>query len=86
MDMATSLLAMLGLVLAIVNFEVDVFEDYFQWDEDQNEYLPAMKTGRFLSRRSYIMRWSIFISSAVAIVTHFARHMFRIAWGTKYVN
>lgn len=85
-DNVTTIFAILGLLLAIVNFELDVNcigqaeECYDLVDPDAG----AMESHRFNGSYNYIIRWVIFGTSLSALGTLMVRQHYKSKWFSSF--
>ena len=81
-DFISTILAMIGLGIAVANWEVDAQMDYNKLDP--TKYPKAMDDPRNLKVSTNIIRIIILTTTILAIISLVIRHYYKILWLNKY--
>lgn len=84
LDFLTTVLSMVGLVLAILNFEHDVKNNSEPIDKEA--YPDPMSHPRNTDYKSCIFRMIIALTSAVSLVCLYMRHLYQLKWMNKFLS
>ena len=93
MDFLSTIFALIGLVLGIVNYELDLrnkeidgFNNRELIKEIEDGKKSAMNMPRFTDKYTVDMRWSIFATSMLSLLCLINRHILKINWINLYFN
>ena len=86
--MLTTVFAIFGLSIGIINYEVDVYRfevmSFFTENFHDDLTLKAMNSDRFLAWHTPVLRWVIFISTLMALACLIMRHYYKIQWLNQF--
>lgn len=85
-DLYATMFAIVGLIVMIVNYEIDVWffgiQTFEEPDGDMRE--KAMTCDRYLSIHTSFFRWVIALTSMAALACLLIRHHYKIQWLNKF--
>ena len=93
MDFLSTIFALIGIVLAIINYELDLRNDEIDKFDIENLVrkidsgkITAMDMPRFTDSYTKKMRWIIFATSMLSLLCLIHRHILKINWINLYFN
>ena len=88
LDLMSTIFAIIGLILAIINYELDVQGDEFDFDPKKiiDEGKSAMDMKKFTDGWTRSIRWAILITSMISLFCLINRHQYKIHWINLYFN
>lgn len=89
--MWTTLFAMVGLLIMIINYEIDVWffgiQTFYMEDFDGDDMVHrAINSDRYKSFHTKIFRWIVFLTSMCALGCLLMRHKYKIMWLNKFFS
>ena len=90
MDLLSTIFAILGLIIAIINYELDIYNKEQLDIEDPEAIIKegksAMSMLKFTDPYTKGMRWTILASSMISLFCLIKRHQYKILWINLYFN
>jgi hypothetical protein len=88
-DLWTTIFAMIGLSVMIVNYEIDVWffgiQTFYMEDiANEDMVLRAMTSDRYTSFHTKALRWIVALTSIAAIFSLLMRHKYKILWLNRF--
>lgn len=87
-DLLTTIFTTSGLILAIVNYEVDISNKKMRiYDVDiVKEVANAMETDRFRDGHTIPTRYLMAVATILSVISLVARHKQKVKWINEYFN
>ena len=88
-DLLATIFAFIGLVCAIVNYEIDILNrnlTIYDVDVIAANNIKALETDRFRDGHTQLFRYCILFTTILAFFCLIVRHLYKIQWINKYFN
>jgi hypothetical protein len=84
----STVFAIIGLLLAIINYELDIRNKELKFDpkEIMDKGITAMEMQKFKDPYTRAIRWAILATSMISLICLINRHQYKIRWINLYFN